>query len=94
VQVVGREQCVRVYELIARTDDVLPPEHQGALEAYAAGYDEYCRQHWSQAIAHFERALSLWHDDGPSKTMLVRCKDYQEDPPPEDWECVFEPETK
>jgi adenylate cyclase len=94
VRVVGREQCVRVYELIARAGDILPPEHLGALEAYAAGYDEYCRQHWPQAIAHFERALSLRPDDGPSATMLERCRFYQEDPPPEDWECVYEPETK
>lgn len=94
VRVVGKEQCVRVYELIARAGDVLSPEHLGALEAYAAGYDEYCRQHWPQAIAHFERALSLVPDDGPSKTMLDRCRFYQEDPPAEDWECVFEPKTK
>ena len=94
VRVVGREQCVRVYELIARAGQVLSPEHLGALEAYAAGYDEYCRQHWPQAIAHFERALSLRPDDGPSKTMLSRCRVYQDDPPPEDWECVFEPKTK
>lgn len=94
VRVVGREQCVRVYELIARAGDTLSPEHLGALEAYAAGYDEYCRQHWPQAIAHFERALALRPDDGPSKTMLARCRFYQEDPPAEDWECVFEPKTK
>jgi adenylate cyclase len=94
VRVVGREQCVRVYELIARAGEVLSPEHQGALEAYAAGYDEYCRQHWPQAIALFERALSLRPDDGPSRTMLARCRIYQENPPPEDWECVFEPTTK
>ncbi|MDX2451709.1 adenylate/guanylate cyclase domain-containing protein [Desulfosarcina sp.] len=94
VRVVGREQCVRVYELVGRSDAVLSPEHLGALEAYAAGYDEYCRQHWPQAIAYLERALSLRPDDGPSKTMLARCRVYQDDPPADDWECVFEPKTK
>ena len=94
VRVVGREQCVRVYELIARAGEVLSPEHQGALDAYAAGYDAYCRQHWDQAIDHFKRALEVRPDDGPSKTMLQRCMDYKDDPPPEDWECVFEPTTK
>ena len=94
VRVVGRDQCVRVYELIARAGDSLSAAHLGALEAYAAGYDAYCRQHWPQAMAHFERALSLVPEDGPSKTMLERCRFYQEDPPAEDWECVFEPTTK
>ena len=94
VRVVGKEQCVRVYELIARAGETLSPKHLGALEAYAAGYDEYCRQHWDKAIDHFKRALELRPDDGPSKTMLARCRIYEEDPPPEDWECVFEPTTK
>jgi len=94
VRVVGREQCVRVYELIARAGDTLSPEHLGALEAYAAGYDAYCLQHWPQAIAHFNRALSMRPDDGPSKTMLARCRIFQETPPADNWECVFEPETK
>lgn len=94
VRVVGKEQCVRVYELVDRDGAVLSAEHQGALEAYAAGYDEYCRQHWDQAIDHFKRALELRPDDGPSKTMLARCMAYKDDPPPEDWECVFEPTIK
>jgi len=94
VRVVGKEQCVRVYELVDRAGVTLSPEHQGALEAYAAGYEEYCRQHWDQAIGHFKRALELRPDDGPSKTMLERCMVFKDDPPPEDWECVFEPKTK
>jgi adenylate cyclase len=94
VRVVGREQCVRVYELVGRADAVLSWEHKGALQAYAAGYDAYCRQRWPEAIDHFNQALSLRPDDGPSKTMLQRCRVYQETPPPEDWECVFEPTSK
>ena len=94
VRVVGKEQCVRVYELVGRLSDKLSPEHEGALEAYAAGYDEYCLQHWPRAKAHFKKALSLRPGDGPSKTMLERCRFYEGAPPPEDWECVFEPKTK
>jgi adenylate cyclase len=94
VRVVGKEECVRVYELIARAGDRLPAERLEALDAYAAGYDAYCRQHWAQAMAHFERALSLVPDDGPARTMLERCRFYQKDPPADDWECVFEPKTK
>lgn len=94
VRVVGKQQCVKVYELVARSDTPLPPEHAGALTAYAAGYDDYCRQRWAAAIEHFQRALALMPDDGPSRTMLSRCRIYLETPPPDDWECVFEPETK
>ena len=39
VRVVGRAQCVRVYELVAASAAELPAEKQRALSAYAAGLD-------------------------------------------------------
>jgi adenylate cyclase len=94
VRVVGREQFVRVYELLDRADAVLSSSHRRALEFYSAGHEAYCQQHWQQAIDLFERALKQLPDDGPSQTMLGRCRLYQQSPPPEDWACVYEPKTK
>jgi len=38
--------------------------------------------------------LELIPDDGPSRAMAARCRMYRETPPPEGWDCVYEPETK
>jgi adenylate cyclase len=94
VRVVGRQQCVRVYELIAGASAALPKEQEQALKDYAAGYEAYCGQHWDDALGLFGRSLEMWPNDGPSKTMAERCRIYRESPPPVDWDCVYEPATK
>jgi adenylate cyclase len=90
VQVVGREQAVRIYELLAKAGTSLPPEQEKAYSSYAAGLEAYRQQYWDDAIGLFTEALSLWKGDGPSLTMLGRCEIYQKTPPPEHWDGVFE----
>jgi len=90
VQVVGREQAVRIYELLGNTGTSLPNEQAKAFSAYAAGLEAYRQQSWDDAIGLFNESLSLWQGDGPSLTMLERCEIYQKTPPPEGWEGVFE----
>jgi adenylate cyclase len=90
VQVVGREQAVRIYELLGRAGISLPPEQEKAYSSYAAGLEAYRQQYWDDAIGLFSESLSLWKGDGPSLTMLERCEIYQKTPPPENWEGVFE----
>ena len=94
VRVVGRKQCVRVFELVARSSAALPKEQEQAFKDYADGYAAYCEQHWDEALGLFDSSLEIWPEDGPSKTMAERCRIYRESPPPEGWDCVYEPETK
>ncbi|MDZ7581478.1 MAG: adenylate/guanylate cyclase domain-containing protein [Deltaproteobacteria bacterium] len=94
VRVVGRQQCVRVYELVAGSYAALPKEQEQAIKSYGAGYQAYCEQRWNEALGFFNQGLKTWPDDGPSKTMAERCRYYQKSPPLEGWDCVYEPETK
>ena len=89
-QVVGREQAVRIYELLGRAGTSLPLEQEKAYSSYAAGLEAYRQQFWDDAIGLFIECLSLWKGDGPSLTMLERCEIFQKTPPPEDWDGVFE----
>jgi adenylate cyclase len=90
VRVVGREQPVRIYELLARAGTALPEEQEKALSSYAAGLEAYRQQRWVEALGLFEESLTLWRGDGPSRTMVERCQLYQKTPPPEAWDGVFE----
>ena len=90
VRVVGREQPVRIYELLAAATTSLPHEQQKAFSAYAAGLEAYRDQHWDDALGLFQESLSLWRGDIPSQTMLARCQFYREVPPPKGWDGVFE----
>ena len=94
VRVVGRQQCVRVYELVAESSAAIPKEQEQAFKDYASGYAAYCEQRWDDALGLFGRSLEEWPADGPSKTMAERCRFYRESPPPEGWDCVYEPDTK
>ena len=90
VQVVGREQPVRIYELLAGKNVSIPREQEEAFRFYAAGLEAYRQQRWGEALDCFGKSLDLWPNDYPSRTMAERCSIYQETPPPEEWDGVFE----
>jgi adenylate cyclase len=90
VQVVGREQAVGIYELLAKAGTSLPAEQEQAFRLYAAGLEAYRERRWYEAVALFNEVLTLWPGDGPSRIMADRCLTYQKTPPPEEWGSVFE----
>jgi adenylate cyclase len=94
VRVKGRQQTLRVYELLARAGEALPEEVEKALAPFAAGLAAYRRQAWAEASAFFSRVLEAHPADGASHTMLERCRIYRQTPPPSDWDGVFSVLTK
>ncbi len=93
VTVVGKEEPVGVYELLGypdEIDDVL----RSVVELYAKGLGAYRNRNWDEAISHFTAALSANPLDGPSQTMLSRCKDFKVGPPGKDWNGAFMMATK
>ncbi|MBW1860166.1 MAG: CHASE2 domain-containing protein, partial [Deltaproteobacteria bacterium] len=93
VTVVGKEEPVGVYELLGypdEIDDVL----RSVVELYAKGLGSYRNRNWDEAISHFSAALSANPLDGPSQTMLSRCKDFKVGPPGKDWNGAFMMATK
>jgi adenylate cyclase len=94
VKVVGRKQPLRIYELVGKPDDSLPEERKQSLKYFAAGLEAYRRQLWEDAIALFNQSLAVWPGDAPSRIMAERCRIYQVECPPGDWDCVFEHTSK
>ena len=90
VRVVGRENAVCIYELLAKAGTSLPHAQEKAFGSYAAGLEAYRQQRWHDAIGLFEEALALWRGDGPSRVMAGRCQVYQKTPPLDGWDGVFE----
>jgi hypothetical protein len=46
------------------------------------------------AIDHFQAALNIRKDDGPSQLYLERCREFKNNPPDEDWDGVYVMHTK
>ncbi len=94
VQVKGRKQALRIYELLGVAGTALPPEQAQMLRLYASALDAYRSRRWDEAEELFGQCLALWPADGPSKLMAERCRAMRDAPPPEDWDGSFEHLTK
>ncbi|MDF3818944.1 tetratricopeptide repeat protein [Leptospira sp. 96542] len=67
---------------------------QSVLKHYNLGLALYKERKFPQAKEEFQKALSFHPTDGPSKLYIDRCDDYIADPPPEDWDGVYNMKTK
>jgi adenylate cyclase len=94
VRVKGKLIPVRVFELVAGYGEPLPEQKQSVLTLYAEGLKAYRKQDWLVAENTFKHCLELDPDDGPSRVMIQRCRIFMQDPPPADWDGVFEHKTK
>lgn len=89
VRVKGKNEPVRLYELIARASEVTSRQKE-AVELYEEGFRLYLKRDWDNAISRFthsERAAG--HKDKSAHLLIERCELYRTDPPPADWDGVF-----
>lgn len=54
----------------------------------------YKTRKFTEALEKFKKAIELTPDDGPSKKYIGRCQAFITNPPPADWDGVFEMKTK
>jgi adenylate cyclase len=94
LRVVGKEQPVRVYELLGISEADVSDKKKKAVEIYLKGLELYRSKQWDQAEAVFRQALEIDPADGPSQTYIDRCEDFKVLPPPEHWDGVFVMKTK
>ncbi|MBF0135642.1 MAG: adenylate/guanylate cyclase domain-containing protein [Magnetococcus sp. DMHC-1] len=89
VRVVGKKEPVGIYQLLDRKGQVT-----GALAdcvaQYNKGLEKYRAMDFAGALQEFTKALTIIADDGPSLTYQQRCQEYLQNPPPPDWDRVFQ----
>mgnify|MGYP003683081231 CR=1 FL=1 len=88
IRVVGKNEPVPVHELLARKNET-SGEMSGVVEQYMKGLKLYQDKNFKDAIAEFEKVLSIDSEDGPSQTYIKRCGMFLESPPEKDWDGVF-----
>jgi class 3 adenylate cyclase len=93
IRVVGRQQPVRVYELLARKGQ-LDPARARAREAFEAGLAAYRTRDWDAAQRGFAAAIAHDPGDAPARAFLERAAALRAQPPPPGWEGVFELRAK
>ncbi len=94
VRVKGRLQTIRIYEPLAEASAAISASHRKAIQSYEKGLRAYRQQKWDEAAAEFRETLNTFPDDGPARVMSSRCSGFRENPPPKDWDGVFQQLTK
>jgi adenylate cyclase len=92
VRVKGKHEPVTIYELFGYGP--LYMQKRDLAQKFCEGLEAYKERQWVQAITLFQEALQRDPNDKPSKMYIERCSEYLQNPPPEDWDGVFEITTK
>jgi adenylate cyclase len=92
VRVKGKKKAILIYELLTQKNDL--DEKQGAfLKHYEMGLELYFKKEWKPAIKSFQAALKLMNDKA-SQMFIARCQEFLKNPPPSQWDGVWEMKTK
>ncbi|MEO5350325.1 MAG: adenylate/guanylate cyclase domain-containing protein [Magnetococcus sp. YQC-3] len=89
VRVVGKNEPVIIYQLLDRKGE-LDPTMAEILVRYNHAREAYKAKDFATALQRFETILELDPNDGPGLAYIARCKEYLENPPPADWDGVFQ----
>jgi len=87
VRVVGIHEPVYIHELLNTMEDATPDE-KNLVAVFNQAMDCYESRNWADALAGFWEALSI-ENGGPAYVYLDRCNDYLINPPPDDWDGVY-----
>lgn len=88
VRVVGINQPIRLFELLAMRDQAEASQFE-LVERFHQGLEIFESRRYADGIEFFEDLLKQWPEDGPSQTFLKRCREYIQKPPPADWDGVW-----
>jgi len=96
IRVVGKTEPITTFEPLWEGSNA-PRLLEKLAESFQSGLTSYKAQRWDEAIAHFEisaaleleRYPELGHKTNPSKIYLERCQEFKLNPPPADWDGVF-----
>jgi len=90
VRVKGKSRPVAVYEALGWANGAGSSALQAMAELHEQGVRHYRQRGWRPAAASFERVLQERPGDELARVYLDRIATFTDDPPPEDWDGVWE----
>jgi adenylate cyclase len=88
VRVVGINEPVRLYELLAAMKNAAPEQIKLAA-VFDEALNRFENRNWKQAAEAFREGLSIKIGDGPAQKYLDRCLDFMVKPPPDTWDGIY-----
>lgn len=93
LRVKGKRQPVTVYQLIASPLS-LNADMRAILASHHEGFQQYRRRAFAEAADRFAAVLRAWPTDGPARVLRERAARYATTPPPDDWDGVYDLDSK
>jgi len=93
IRVVGKNEPVRIYEVIGRKGEVHAARMK-AMKYFSKGLELYRNQDWEEAAKYFAHSNKLSGKDEASRVFFDRCKNFGKKSPGADWDGVYQMETK
>jgi len=94
IRVKGRETPVEMFEALDHAAKLEGDPVRAMLDQYQRAIKEFRARNWAAASMAFQQVLDVRPGDGPAKVYLSRCRYYQETPPPDDWDGVWQMSEK
>ncbi len=94
IRVKGKQEPVRIYELIGDRSVSLDDTTATFLDIYAQGREAYKSRAFHLAISLFDQALAMQPEDKAVTLHLERAQSYIQHPPATDWDGVHTMTTK
>jgi adenylate cyclase len=94
IQVQGKSEPVKVYELLGTFKMEITANRREAFELYRQGLQFYRERKWQEAVAYMQQAYALDPSCYAAQIYSERASLYQITPPPEDWNGIFVMTTK
>jgi adenylate cyclase len=85
VKVKGKSEATTLYT-VSIENDADNKQLAGCRRNYSKALEMYKLKNWNTAIEYFSKTLEYWSDDYISGMYLERCRDFQINPPGEDWD--------
>jgi adenylate cyclase len=92
--VIGRENLVQVYELLAGIDEPGQDEVHAIVQSFEKVVGAYEAREWGEASALAQLHLERFPDDKVAKIYLKRCSEFLANPPLSDWDGVYALKSK
>jgi len=89
IQVKGKTEPIKVFELLGAADMQRTAEQKEAGEMYQEGLKLYRQRKWDEAIAYMNQTYQLDPTCYVSQVYAQRASLYQLNPPPDEWNGVF-----
>jgi adenylate cyclase len=60
------------------------------IDVYTHALGLFKQRKWNRALHEFRRILRYFPSDGPTRVYTLRCLEFMQSPPPENWDGVFD----